>query len=135
MHIPVFCAAAEFGPLAGACRPLGAGGIKLGDHQTDLKLMVPGLQEGLTDLKVTNTCLSENDGHQSLFYMKKNGLTDKAIMSHHSGFEAGFHLRAAEVEKIKVTAGFSDLLYWGLVLLLVPVVLIISRFRKREISY
>lgn len=64
------------------------GGIKLGNHQTDLKFVLKELPETFKILTVKINAFIENKNHQSVFSLRLNGKTSKIILSQNNNYSA-----------------------------------------------
>ena len=47
---------------------LGEGGVRLGNHQTDLKFVIEQLPSNLKSMEVRLNCFQENENHQTIFF-------------------------------------------------------------------
>ncbi len=57
------------------------GGIKLGNHQTDLKFMLPPISEQAKSVVVDISAFKENDNHQTIFSHNLKGEVEHVILS------------------------------------------------------
>ncbi|MEM1319605.1 MAG: hypothetical protein AAGG75_05075 [Bacteroidota bacterium] len=71
-------------------RPLliGEGGIKLGHHQTDLKLAIEQYPNVVKQLEIKVDCFSENGNHHSVFWWKTPGRQAKVVLSKRNHYQA-----------------------------------------------
>jgi len=60
---------------------LSNGGLKLGNHQTDLKFVISNLPKQFNSLDVQINAFKENENHQTVFSLALKGNTDKVILS------------------------------------------------------
>lgn len=75
----------------GAPVALGAGGIRLGEHETDLRLSLPGLPAGARALEVTITSFSEVGAQYNVLRVERAGaggpeVLDRRVLSPDDGF-------------------------------------------------
>lgn len=64
------------------------GGLKLGNHQTDLKFISSELPKEFNNLDVAINAFRENDHHQTIFSWSLNGITDKLILKGDNEYRA-----------------------------------------------
>lgn len=64
------------------------GGLKLGNHQTNVKFVTSTLPKHLEHLTVTINAFEQNKHHQTIFSLSQKGLTDKLILSEKNNFSA-----------------------------------------------
>jgi len=64
------------------------GGIKLSDHQTDLKFIASPIKRDFVELDIDITAFSENEGHQTIFSYDLFGTSDKVILSAKNNFKS-----------------------------------------------
>jgi hypothetical protein len=57
------------------------GGIKLGNHQTDLKFITSVVPESFNSIDLKIDAFKENDHHQTIFSLLLNGETSKVVLS------------------------------------------------------
>ena len=69
------------------------GGIKLGNHQTDLKFVLRELPETFKILTVKINAFIENKNHQSIFSLRLNGKTSKIILSQNNNYSASVTIK------------------------------------------
>ncbi|CAM4295328.1 hypothetical protein [Zobellia nedashkovskayae] len=62
------------------------GGLKLGDHQTDLKFITSDLPEAFNTLAIKIDAFKENEHHQTVFSLSLNGVSDKVILSEKNNY-------------------------------------------------
>lgn len=67
---------------------LGRGGVKLGDHQTDLRLVLPAFPEPIREFDVYLPAFRENDHHQTIFSYLISGEAGHVILREDNGFRA-----------------------------------------------
>lgn len=67
---------------------LSNGGLKLGDHQTDLKFVIANLPEQFNSLDVQIDAFKENENHQTVFSLSLKGNTDKVILSKNNQYSS-----------------------------------------------
>jgi len=96
------------------------GGIKLGNHQTDLKFILTPFAKEVETIKINIPAFQENEKHQTIFSYNLYGLVDKAILSYKNDYTATITL--GEQENISTTvivvviSSFILLLTLGLIL-------------------
>lgn len=71
---------------------LGAGGVKLGTHQTDLKFLLEGIDAVPVELEINIPAFAENEYHQSVFSYSLYGKKGKAILSADNNYGANIIL-------------------------------------------
>lgn len=69
------------------------GGIKLGNHQTDLKFLVTPLSKAVQQLEVHIPAFQENQHHQTIFSYNIYDKVDKVILSEHNNYQSTILLR------------------------------------------
>ncbi len=65
---------------------IGEGGIRLGNHQTDLRFAIADVPTDMQQLQVSITCGIENEHHQNLFWLVVNGQKHKLILDERNGY-------------------------------------------------
>lgn len=66
---------------------VGEGGIKLGNHQTDLKFLIENYPSEVQELKVEINAFQENENHHSAFWWKTKNGKSKLILSDKNNFQ------------------------------------------------
>lgn len=66
---------------------IGEGGIKLGNHQTDLKFLIENYPNKVSSLQVILNAFEENENHHSVFWWKTKEGKSKVILSAKNGFQ------------------------------------------------
>lgn len=64
------------------------GGIKLGNHQSDVKFIIDGLPKTFKSLNAEIKAFKENDHHQTIFSLLLNGNTSKVILNQNNNYTA-----------------------------------------------
>ncbi|MBU2996081.1 hypothetical protein KO500_06535 [Cellulophaga baltica] len=65
------------------------GGIRYGDHETDLTFITSTLPEIIKNIDLKITSFKDNEYHQTVFYLrKKDGSSEKFILNSDNNFEA-----------------------------------------------
>ncbi|MGJ8745627.1 hypothetical protein [Polaribacter sp.] len=64
------------------------GGIKLGNHQTDLKFVLKGLPTIFENLNIKINAFKENHHHQSIFSVRLHEKTSKIILNQDNDYTA-----------------------------------------------
>lgn len=64
------------------------GGIKLGNHQTDLKFLLDPLPKEVNQLEISIPAFKENAHHQTIFSYNIYNTIDKVILSEQNNFQA-----------------------------------------------
>lgn len=64
------------------------GGLKLGNHQTDLKFITSELPKEFDTLNITISAFRENEHHQTIFSLSFDGETDKVILTENNDYSA-----------------------------------------------
>jgi hypothetical protein len=103
------------------------GGIKLGNHQTDLKFILSSFPKKIESIKINILAFQENEKHQTIFSYNLYGLVDKAILSDKNDYSAHISLNKQE-EGITMT--FIGLLVGALTVLLILGLLFLSKRAK-----
>lgn len=67
---------------------LAGGGIRAGNHQTDMKFVVPAALDESTELEVHVSAFSATPEHQTIFSYELGGLEGRAILSADNGYSA-----------------------------------------------
>lgn len=67
---------------------LGSGGIKLGSHQTDVRLVLEGLTGLVKEMKLDIHSFSDNEGHQNIVRVAQNGSEQKFILQQSNSYVA-----------------------------------------------
>ena len=96
------------------------GGLKLGNHQTDLKFITDKLPKDFSTLDITISAFAENEHHQSIFSWSLNGETDKVILTENNGYSASVEFD--DNEMILENRKFNPYYLWFLAI--IPVFLI-----------
>lgn len=86
---------------------LGKGGIRLGDHQTDLKFVLNPISEHTKNIFVHITSFQENRDHQTIFVYKIGSKKNKVILSKRNQYKSKISLKETKQ---------SPLLWLGLLL-------------------
>lgn len=74
---------------------LGQGGVKLGDHQTDLRFVLPAFGEGVNKLSVAIPAFRENDHHQTIFSYVVEGKASHVILREGNDYRANITFKAS----------------------------------------
>ena len=99
------------------------GGLKLGNHQTDLKFVTSELPEVFNTLDVTINAFRENDHHQTIFSWSLDGFTDKVILTENNDYRASVVFKN---NKMVASEGkFNTNYLWFIAI--VPALLVASR--------
>lgn len=67
---------------------LGAGGIKLGSHETDMRFVVKDLPATPKQVYARITNGFENQGHESIFWVTGRGIEERSILREQNNFSA-----------------------------------------------
>lgn len=97
------------------------GGIKLGDHQTDLKFVLPPFPDRIDEIDVRIPAFAENDQHQTIFSYLVDDNTGHVILRADNDFHATVALHPPEATIYhSLLVGFSGaslilgiLVYWN----------------------
>ncbi len=100
---------------------LGQGGVKLGDHQTDLKFVLPAFGEPIGKLDVDIPAFRGNDHHQTIFSYLVDGEAGHVILREDNGFRAAVAFQSSvlstDYSMLVVLIGavlmLGFLLYWS----------------------
>jgi len=68
--------------------PLGQGGVKLGNHQTDLKFVLPATPHNIEKINIEITAFEENGNHQTIFSYKTKMTSGYEILSTKNNFKS-----------------------------------------------
>lgn len=74
--------------IDGEIIPLQEGGIKLGNHQTDLKFILSPLLQRPESIKIDIPAFQENDHHQSIFSYSIYGLNDHVVLDSSNNYKS-----------------------------------------------
>ncbi|WP_299385486.1 hypothetical protein [uncultured Lacinutrix sp.] len=96
------------------------GGLKLGNHQTDIKFITNALPKKLNTLDVKIEAFKENDHHQTVFSILLNGKTSKVILSKNNDYETSVKFKENKI--VSEANSFNKNYLWFLVL--IPVFII-----------
>ncbi|WP_405610588.1 hypothetical protein [Polaribacter sp. Asnod1-A03] len=97
---------------------LAKGGIRLGDHQTDLKFILPPLPLEPKNIFVHIPAFKENGKHQTIFAYNILGKVDKVILSDKNNFKADINLTSdTNVSESTTNYGWLLILFGGIILL------------------
>lgn len=105
--------------INGRSLKLGAGGIKLGDHQTDLRFVLPAFRESIDEIDVNISAFRENDQHQTVFSYEVEGKTGHVILQESNDYDTTIVLHASgdnSIFYLLALAGGITLLLGGLLL-------------------
>lgn len=69
---------------------IGAGGIRLGDHQTDLRFVLEGVSLNVKSAKVSISCFSENSNHINVLKWFNGEEAKKAILNNANNYSTSF---------------------------------------------
>ncbi len=96
------------------------GGIKLGNHQTDLKFITSEIPKDFKTLAIEIDAYRENKHHQTIFLLSLNGNSSKVILSEKNEYQSSLVLR--DNKMIIEVEGSSENYFWYL--LLIPMLII-----------
>jgi hypothetical protein len=71
---------------------LDEGGVKLGNHQTDLKFVVPPIPEKIEKILVHIPAFQENENHQTIFAFKTKRKSRYKILSPQNDYQSEIFL-------------------------------------------
>ncbi len=91
---------------------LGEGGLRLGNHQTDVRFVLENLPESPQDLKVKIGCLQENDHHTNILRVPALG-NEQFILNEDNSFTAELITTAGAPAMI----GISLIFFWGVIIM------------------
>jgi hypothetical protein len=97
------------------------GGIRLGDHQTDLKFVLEPIKDNIKIIEVAIPAFKENGEHQSIFSYTINSLRDRAILSSRNDYQTVFYPNGKPSKLPWLFGGFAGLM-----------IIIIAIFLKRK---
>ncbi len=72
--------------------PLKNGGIRLGNHQTDLRFMLPAIANDVEDFFVHIPAFQENNNHQTIFSYQLSGKQNRVILGKKNNYQASVNL-------------------------------------------
>ena len=67
---------------------LSKGGIRLGNHQTDLSFITSFISEEIKTIDLEITSFKNNQGHHNMFFYKRNGESEKIVLSQKNDFKS-----------------------------------------------
>jgi len=79
------------------------GGIKLGNHQTDIKFITSELPFQFENILVKIDAFRENNDHQTIFSISLNGYKDKVILGQNNEYVGSFNMSDKIVSKATMT--------------------------------
>ena len=88
------------------------GGIRLGEHQTDLKFVLDPISRDANALNISISAFEENNNHQSIFSYTIYGKKDRVILSKRNDYQAEKYLNVQKAETP-----------WPLIVLIVGIVM------------
>lgn len=103
---------------------LGQGGVKLGDHQTDLRFVLPAFTAAVDNIDVHIPAFRENDHHQTIFSYAVDGKAGHVILREDNDFHATVAFQSSVL-----STDYSLLVVLGGVVLLLGFLLYWSNFR------
>jgi len=86
------------------------GGLKLGDHQTDLKFITSDLPDEFSTLAITIDAFKENEHHQTVFSLSLHGVSDKVILSEKNNYGTSIEFKDHKIMDKK--EGFNTNYLW-----------------------
>ncbi|PNW26538.1 hypothetical protein [Formosa algae] len=97
------------------------GGLKLGNHETDLKFITSELPKTVETLNLNIHAFSENEHHQTVFSVLLNGETSKVILSENNKYSTTVLF---ENNKMKINKEQSQTNYLWILAIMVPIVFV-----------
>lgn len=91
---------------------IGEGGIKLGNHQTDLKFLIENYPSKVSNLEVYINAFKENENHHSVFWWKRKDAKTKIILSANNDFQGT--LKSSDRMSMKIAIANKNKLWLGL---------------------
>ncbi|MFI8604120.1 hypothetical protein ACIGCP_06650 [Cellulophaga baltica] len=79
--------------------PINDGGIKLGNHQTDIKFILDDLPKAISTIIISIDAFRENDQHQTIFSVALGTLKDKVILHEDNDYKATLHIENNKLVK------------------------------------
>ncbi|WP_159023870.1 hypothetical protein [Formosa sp. L2A11] len=97
------------------------GGLKLGNHQTDLKFITSKLPEVFKTLDLNINAFTENEHHQTIFSLLLNENTSKVILSEKNNYSASMSFQNSKM----IAKGKRTITrYLWILAIVIPVVLV-----------
>ena len=87
---------------------LGAGIVRLGSHQSDLKFKLKNIPKTINYIDVNAHCFQENENQQNFFTLTKGHLKSKIKLSRENNFNSRFEILE---EEISVIDNFNEKTY------------------------
>ena len=103
------------------------GGLKLGNHQTDLKFVISELPEAFQNLSISIPAFAENEHHQTVFSVLLNGNSSKVILNQKNKYKASVTFENNEM--VVESKSFNKNYLWCLAI--IPIILIGKKFIAR----
>jgi hypothetical protein len=83
--------------INGSAIELEKGGIRYGNHETDLTFITSALPETINNIDLKITSFKDNEYHQTIFYLRKNdGTSEKIVLNSKNDFEAKINFEKTE---------------------------------------
>ena len=113
------------------------GGIKLGNHQTDIKFITSQLPLEFETINVKIDAFRENDDHQTIFSVSLNGYKDKVILGENNEYNGSFNTSDKKVSSsamLPIASGTNTSFNYLWFLCLVPfsIFLILKKFNLKK---
>ncbi|MUU78418.1 hypothetical protein [Winogradskyella endarachnes] len=109
----------------------GAGIIKLGSHQTDLKFRINNLKDTPREIKVKAICFQENEKQNNFFTIAYKGLNARAKLYNKNNFKAKFIINESNIEVLDIIEKQKNTTpYWVLAIVFAVILSVILIFRK-----
>ena len=113
------------------------GGIKLGNHQTDIKFITSQLPLEFETINVKIDAFRENDDHQTIFSVSLNGYKDKFILGENNEYNGSFNTSDKKVSSsamLPIASGTNTSFNYLWFLCLVPfsIFLILKKFNLKK---
>lgn len=104
------------------------GGIKLGNHETDLKFIIDLFPKHINTLDVHIDAFKENNQHQSVFSILIDNKTSRVILNKENNYKVAleFSDNKAILKKEKINKSYLFVLF------LIPVVIVTNKYIKKS---
>ena len=106
------------------------GGVKLGNHQTDLKFITSKLPAEFNDLDVNIEAFKENEHHQTVFSLALKGKTSKVILNESNNYMTSMNFENNRM--ISNASQFNKGYLWIAIFIIIGIVIrkLLPSFKK-----
>lgn len=113
---------------------IGEGGLRLGNHQSDLKFIVDNVPDDIKSLVVRNTAFEENEHHQSIVNISYNGQKVRLILQDANDFERCVLVEENQLTISQLSTVDQQELVLGSSLVLMGLVIVVLMSRKSSMA-